>query len=233
MSWFQLDASTIACRVHAEGDDAKIPSLLGSMLRGIVGFMMVSVAGFVPWAVFGGWLLRRVGEGGMFGVCALVFIMLSGLLLHRLIIGPDSLVSFYMLFTFSFTAYAVAWIVGWLTLGGVPGSLAGLLAGAIVMGWMLTRAFEILRMIWGVIPVLFVCSALGYFGGGWVESRAFAFGGFGLAPDAQSVIAKLLWGACYGAGFGAGLGLAFYLCQTDAREFLRAESAPPAGEGAK
>jgi hypothetical protein len=38
-------------------------------------------------------------------VCAIVFIVLSGLLLHRLIIGPGSLGRFYKLFS---AAFAVA-----------------------------------------------------------------------------------------------------------------------------
>lgn len=230
MSWFQLDASTIACRVQAEGDAEKIPTFRGSLLRGAAGFTTASLAAFVPWAVFGGWFLGRFGEGGMLGACAAVFILLSGPLLHRLIIGPGSLLIFYKLFTLALAAYAVAWLIGWTCLGGDLGNGVGLFAGALVMGWMLTRAFEQAGVIWKVVLVLFLLSALGAFGGGWVEERVLALGAFGLTPVTQATIARILWAVCFSAGFGAGLGLAFYFCQADVRELLRAESARhPAG----
>jgi hypothetical protein len=224
MSWFQLDASSIAGRVHAEGEGDRTPTLLGSLMRGVIGFTIVSVAGFLPWAMFGGWLVRRFGEGGMFGACAAIFVVLSGVLLHRLIIGPDSLLIFYKLFSLAFAAFALAWIVGWTCLGGDLGSAAGLLGGAIGVAWILSRAFEARGAFWKVAPLLFVLTALGYFGGGRVEMFLRVQGGFGLPPGLRETIARLLWGVCFGAGCGAGLGLGFYLCQAEVREFLRAES---------
>lgn len=216
MSWFQLDASTIACRVHSEGDGARPLSLPGSMLRGAAGFAVVSVAGFAPWALFGRWLGAQLGEGGVFGVCAVVFILLSGVMLHPLIIGPGSIAIFYKLFGVTFPAYVLAWIIAWTCLGGDLGNLAGLLAGAVVLGWMLSRAFEAPRAAWGAITAIFVLSAVGFFAGAKVEA---------MAVGAQETIARLVWGACFGAGFGAGLGVAFYLCQGEVREFLREEAA--------
>jgi hypothetical protein len=224
MSWFQLDASTVASRVSAEGEGDRIPTLLGSLVRGMFGFAIVSLVGFVPWAVFGGLLMRHFGEGGMFGVCAAVFMLLSGVLLHRLIIGPDSLLIFYKLFSLAFAAFAVAWIIAWVCLGGDLGGAVGLLAGSIIVAWMLSRAFEAPWGFFKVAPLLFVTTALGYFGGGWVESFIRVQGGFGLPPGLRETIARLLWGAFFGAGFGAGLGLAFYICQAEVREFLRAEA---------
>jgi hypothetical protein len=116
MAWFQLDPQSLADR--ARGAGVTPPTLQASVLRGTVGFTVVSVAGFVPWAVFGRWLGRHVGEAGMYAVCALVFIGLSGPLLHRLILGPGSLRRFNQLFGLSFTAYSVAWIAGWMALRG-------------------------------------------------------------------------------------------------------------------
>lgn len=224
MSWFQLDASTIACRVRAEGEPPDVPTLPGSIVRGMLGFIVVSVAGFVPWAVFGDVLLPALGEGGMFGVCALVFIVLSGLLLHGLIIGPGALLAFYKLFSITFAAYSVAWMFGWMVLGGDLGSVIGLLAGAIVMGWMLARAFELPRGTWKVIAALFVLTGAGYFGGGWLEAWIFSQDGFGLSSATCGTVGKLMWGVCFGAGFGAALGVAFHICQADVRAFLRAEA---------
>lgn len=209
MSWFQLDPPSIAARARAAG--ASSPSLGTSLLRGIVGFTIVSVAGFVPWAVYGRQLYRLIGEAGLYAVCALVFIGLSGPLMHRLIIGPGSLARFYKLFGLSFAAYSVAWIVGWLVLRGHPGSLAGLLAGTAIMGWMLATAFEARDAVLKVIAALFVLNSLGYFIGGVIEAALIR---------QHALAAKLLWGVSYGFGFGAGLGLAFHLCQSQARALL-------------
>lgn len=106
MVWFQLDPQNLADRVRAAG--SPVPSLAQSVIRGAGGFAVVSVAGFVPWAVFGRTLNRLVGEAGMYAVCALVFLGLMGPLLHRLILGPGSLGRFNRLFGAAFAAYSVA-----------------------------------------------------------------------------------------------------------------------------
>src|SRR5687768_3997476 len=98
MSWFELDPVSIANRMRASHSPV-VPSLGESVTRGIIGFTVVSIAGFAPWAVFGRWLYRQIGEAGMYAVCAVVFIGLSSPLLHRLIIGAGSLSRFYKVFT--------------------------------------------------------------------------------------------------------------------------------------
>jgi hypothetical protein len=225
MSWFQLDASTIAGRVHAEGEADQVPSLPGSFLRGMFGFAIAGGAAFVPWAMFGDWLVRHYGEGGLVGACAIVFVLLCGPLLHRLIIGPDSLLIFYKLFSLTFAVLALAWLLGWACLGGKLGSAVGLLAWAVVTAWMLGRAFEVSGAVWKVAPLLFLFTLLGYFGGGWIDYQLNVHGALGLPPDLRKTIVRLMWGLCFGAGLGAGLGLAFHLCQSDVREFLRLEAA--------
>jgi hypothetical protein len=227
MSWLQLDPESIAGRARTGGTQTGIPSLAASLLRGIIGFTLVSVAGFAPWAIGGRWFHRTIGEAGLYATCALVFIGLSGPLLHRLIIGPGSLARFYKLFAIVFAVYSVAWIVGWMSLRGHVGSVTGLLAGTAVMGWMLTRAFDAngASVMMKVIAALFVLNSLGYFIGGWVEGnvaawKEFSLFGVVLGKPARMTLAMLLWGVCYGAGFGAGLGLAFHLCQTGARALL-------------
>jgi hypothetical protein len=190
----------------------------------MAGSAVVSVAALAPWALCGDWLVRRFGEGGMFGICAVVFLLLSGPLLHRLIVGPDSLLIFYKLFSLAFAVFAVAWLIGWVCLGDEIGTGVGLLAGTIVVAWMLGQAFDVSGAIWKVAPLFFLFIALGYFGGGWVVNRLNVHGDFGQPPGLRGTVARLLWGACFGAGFGAGLGLAFYLCQAGVREFLRAET---------
>lgn len=225
MGWFQLDPENIANRARSTGSSADVPSLPASLWRGTIGFTIVSVAGFAPWALFGRWFYRNVGEAGLYAVCAIVFIVLSGLLLHKLIIGPGSLPRFYKLFGVSFAAYSVAWILGWMLLGGHMGSIVGLLAGTSLMGWMLVRAFEAREALLPVIAALFLLNTLGYYVGGWVEAPLMRMENFSLlgwtpAKSVQIRSAMLLWGVFYGAGFGAGLGLAFFLCQRRARALL-------------
>lgn len=209
MSWFQLDPQSIAERARAT--HAAVPTLGASLTRGIVGFTLVSVAGFVPWAVFGKVFKQIAGEAGMYAACALVFIVLTGLVLHRLIIGPGSLSRFYKLFGISFVVYSVAWIVGWMVVRGHAGGAAGLLAGTTAMGCMFAAAFDAWAAAWKTILALFVLNAIGYFVGGPIEAALI---------EKYPITAKLLWGVTYGIGFGAGLGIAFYLCQEKARKLL-------------
>ena len=233
MSWFQLDADTVMQRVHASGHPPDIPCLGTSVRRGIVGFTILSVAGFAPWAVFGRLLYRTIGEAGLYAVCALVFIALSGPLMHRLIVGPGSLSRFYKLFAVTFAVNSVLWILGWFAFrkfwNGHLGSLAGLLAGTAAMGWMLARAFDAREATVKVIAALFILNSLGYFIGGWVEGavigmKQLSLFGHALVKPAQMILAKSLWGVFYGIGFGAGLGFAFHLCQARIRAKLQSQS---------
>jgi len=134
MGWFQLDPQSLAHRAR----NTRILSLSQSIWLGVIGFTVVSVAGFAPWALAGRWFYRNIGEAGLYAVCAVVFIGLNGLLLHKLIIGSGSLSRFYKLFTLAFVAYAAAWIVGWMSLKGHPGSIVGLLAGTAAMGMLVS-----------------------------------------------------------------------------------------------
>lgn len=216
MAWFQLDPQSLADRAHAAG--SPVPTLGASVMRGALGFMLVSVAGFVPWAVFGRALHRQVGEAGMYAVCALVFLGLTGPLLHRLILGPGSLRRFNQVFGLAFAAYAVAWIGGWMALAKVNDHLAsvvGLLAGTALMGGLLCAAFGARAQWLRVVAALFGLNALGYFVGGEVTA---------LLLRQHRPTAMLAWGVCYGLGLGAGLGVAFHLCQSQARALLAVPS---------
>jgi len=226
MSWFQLDPTSVLERARRSGKAPEVPRLGTSIQRGIVGFTLLSIAGFAPWAILGRWFYRHIGEGGLYAVCALAFIGLSGPLLHRLILGPGSLGRFYKLFCLAFCAYSVLWICGWMMLRGHPGSLLGLLAGTAAMGAMLACAFNAKESAFKVIATLFVLNSVGYLAGGWVEGafmgmKSIALLGVVLTRPVQAMIAKLLWGVCYGVGLGAGLGFAFHLCQGQTRAALK------------
>lgn len=199
--------------------------MLACVVRGALGFALVSIAGFAPWALAGRWLHQTVGEIGMYAACAVVFTSLSGPFLHRLIIGAGTLFRFYLLFGAGFGAYALAWTIAWMTLRGHVGGLIGLLSGTLAMAWIFVRAFGAAGLWAKVTLELFAGNAVGYFAGGWVEGKIARINAMhlldaGVDRPALRVVAMLMWGLCYGIGFGVGLGLAFYHCQTRARALL-------------
>jgi hypothetical protein len=222
MALFQLDPDSITARARASENPVQPPTLTASVLRGIIGFTLVSVGGFAPWPIFERWF-RSMGEMDLYIACLAVFIGLSGICLHRLIIGPGSLPRFYKLFSLAFTAYAVAWVALWVYLRGNSGSIGGLLGGAVAMGLVLAFAFDAQRAIIQIVAALFPLNALGYYFGGRIAGK--------LAIDHRA-LGMLLWGMCYGVGLGAGLGLAFYFCQDRARAALRGDSITPPSEPA-
>jgi hypothetical protein len=207
MGWFGLAPQSIVDRVKASGEPLRIPTLAGSLIRGAVGFTIVSVAGFAPWVFAPKWL----PEIAMYAACAVVFIGLSGLLLHRLIIGPGSLSRFYKLFGVAFGANSVLWIAAWMILKGDKGSVTGLLAGTAAMGGMIALAFDEKSAAFPSISALFVLNTAGYYAGGWVEHAL---------ARANLTVAMLLWGVFYGLGLGSGLGLALFFSQKTVRERL-------------
>lgn len=210
MALFQLDPQSIAARAKASADAPPQPTLAVSVWRGVVGFTFVSVAGFSPWAIFDRWF-HSMREMQLYLACTAVFIGLSGVCLHRLIIGPGSLSRFYKLFSLAFVAYAMVWVAFWVWLRGDLGSITGLLCGTAVMGVILALAFDAPQVIPQTIAALFVLNTLGYFVGGWIAGK--------LVIDHQ-LAAMLVWAVCYGIGFGAGLGIAFHLCQERVRAML-------------
>jgi len=226
---FGLDPESIVNRVKASGQPPSVPALGESVLRGALGFTLVSLGGFAPWVLAGRWFYRNVGEAGLYAACALVFIGLSGWLLHRLIIGPGAVVRFYKLFSLAFLAYAVLWTAGWMALGGTVGGLVGLLAGTAAMGAILACGFAAWKVSPMIITLLFVTNAAGYFIGEWAynaiaslpESQSL---GTGLDRRTRGILAKAAWGLFYGIGFGAGIGFAFHACQAKVRKVLASQT---------
>lgn len=211
MALFQLDPQSIVARARSANVRTPLPTLGDSVVRGAIGFMLLSIAGFAPWPILDLWF-RRGTEMQLYTACTAIFVGLSGPLLHRLIIGPGSLSRFYKLFAPAFIAYAAVWIAFWVWLRGRNGEIAGLLGGTAAMGAILAFAFDAQRSLVKIIAALFTLNTLGYFAGGWFEGK--------LSID-HRLAAMMLWGICYGLGFGAGLGVAFHLCQSDARAALR------------
>jgi hypothetical protein len=226
MGWFELDPRSMSQRVSASEKPVHVPTLSESILRGGVGFTLVSIAGFTPWVLAGKWFYRNPGELVMYSTCALMFMGLSGLLLHRLIIGPGSLRRFYAFFSAAFLIYSIGWTSGWMVFRGHLGSAVGLLIGTMLMSIVFGFAFDARHQIAKVAAVLFATNALGYFVGGWIENYLshqshFGAAGIMLSGAALAIFMKYMWAICYGVGFGAGLGFAFYSCQTAVRAILK------------
>jgi len=195
-----------------------------SVLRGSLGFAGVSLAGFLVWALAGRWFYQNTGEAGLYIACAMVFIGLSGLLLHPLLHGSGSVIRFYKIFVPAFLAYAMVWSAAWFVwkmgAGEWVGSLAGSLVFTALTGWSL-GGFR--SWAWGrAATVMFVAHSLGYFLGGklmyWMIGPGGAGWFTGITKTQISLIAKLGWGLLYGLGFGAGLGHAFFVFQKAAND---------------
>ena len=187
-----------------------------AVVLGTIGFTVVSVAGFSAWAVAGKWFYAHGGEAGLYAVCAVVFLGLSGLLLHPLVNGPRPVLRFYKIFVPAFLAYAVVWCGFWFALHFGVGEWLGSFLGCAVFALVLARAFGNYRALPLVIIVLFLTHAAGYFAGDYAMHHFPKPGGAWLGDLSKQnlgILAKLMWGVCYGAGFGAGLGHAFFAMQ--------------------
>jgi hypothetical protein len=221
---FGLDPHSIASRAQAASTTSLAPTLSQSILRGMLGFTLVSLGGFGPWILAGRWFYRHTGEVGLYAACALVFVGLNGPLLHRLIIPPGSLVRCYKIFALAFAGYALVWTLSWMLLRGVIGGVVGALAGMAVMGGLLAWGFAAPAATLKVVAALFLTNLAGYFIGDWAHTAVqsvFGARGFGMMPSSVGLISRSVWGLCYGLGFGAGIGIAFYLCQAEARRLFK------------
>jgi hypothetical protein len=175
------------------------------------------VAAFSVWAFAGKWLQTNLGEAGLYGACAIVFVAFSGVLLHPLIRGPRSVVRFYSVFIPAFLAYAVAWCIAWFALRFGPGEWLGSLLGSAafvaVTNWRIGNARGFIR----TTLVMLALHSAGYFLGGKSMRWVLVTGGSGLFSGLSKaglhVMAKLAWGLVYGLGFGAGIGYAFQAAQ--------------------
>jgi hypothetical protein len=194
-------------------------SALSSVLRGSLGFAVVSLAGFSVWAFAGRWFYKNTGEVGLYLACAVVFLGLSGLLLHPLLRGPGSLIRFYKVFLPAFMAYAVVWCAAWFVGKAGVGEWIGSLAGSLVFTALIGRSLGNLRSWCWAATVMFISHSAGYFLGGKLMYWMIGSGGTdlfaGMAKSQISLMAKLGWGLLYGLGFGAGLGYAFFVFQKD------------------
>ena len=211
--------ATVTASNQSQNQNRRAPGVIRAMVRGSIGFALVSLAGFSVWAFGGKWLQTHFGEAGLYSACAIVFICASGLFLASLMTGPGSLRRFYAIFIPAFLAYAVVWCAAWFVLhfglGEWLGSLLGTSAFASIMAW----RFRNTSGIGKTIVILFGCHTAGYFLGGhlmqWVAGAKGPAMFASLSKHQIGVLAKLSWGLLYGLGFGAGIGYALHQLQRE------------------
>jgi hypothetical protein len=179
-----------------------------ALLRGSLGFGVVSVAAYAVWAFGGPWFKTHGGDAAMYAVMATVFVSLTGVALHPLVQGPRRLVRFYVVFAPAFLAYTAAWCAIYFKLGRGLGewlaSGGGTAAFAVVACLLLGNR----RAIPKAAIALFIGHSLGYFLGGPVH--------YNLKGD-LATLGRLLWGLLYGLGFGAGIAYCFLTAQAAAK----------------
>jgi hypothetical protein len=188
-----------------------------AVIRGSIGFGLVSLAAFSVWAFGGKWFQANLGEAGLYGACTLAFVALSGLLLHPLVRGSRAVLRFYVVFIPAFLGYAVVWCLAWFALrfglGEWLGSLLGSAVFVGVMSWRMRNARGFVQ----TILIVFALNSAGYFLGGKMMHWVLGPGGSalftGLSKANLAVVGKLAWGLLYGLGFGAGIGYGFYAVQ--------------------
>jgi hypothetical protein len=193
------------------------PCVAHSVIRGSIGFALVSLAAFSVWAFGEKWFRNSSGETGLYGACTLVFVALSGVLLHPLVRGPGSLVRFYSVFIPAFLGYAVVWCSAWFALRFGPGEWLGSLLGSIafvgVMSWRMRNPAGFVK----TSLVVFALHSAGYFLGGYLMHWLLGPGGssvfIGFSKNTLGLVAKLGWGLLYGLGFGGAIGYAFHTVQ--------------------
>jgi hypothetical protein len=216
MKW--LDSCVIARYMPPDSGTMQIeatrPSCLKAIVRGALGFAMVSLGGFAVWAFGGRWFYRNVGEIGLYLASTIVFLSLAGAFLSPLVNGPHRLVRFHRAFVPAFLAYAVVWSLCWFALKSGPGEWLGSFLGCVVFGWVLGKMLGSTNDLLKVVIVLFVGHSAGYFLGSlFYMSKGIPQVLSGFSRHQMAIIRALMWGLLYGLGFGAGIGFALHKFQ--------------------
>jgi hypothetical protein len=148
-------------------------------------------------------MFRNLGLTGSYLTWIVLFILLSGVVFGRLVVGRWRLPKFYLLFGLAFFAYAAAWMIAYFTLRSATGEFVGSLAGSVLMALVLAAGLGSLKSTLKLSAVLFVSNALGYFLGA------------ALFYSLSEPAGMLLFGVVYGLLFGAGIGAALQIAQRE------------------
>jgi hypothetical protein len=206
---FGLTSDRVMARIHQNGAPSSIPSLGRSLLIGSFGFCFASLCVFATVAFAERWMYRNLGLSGAYVAWTVLFIFLGGALLSPLVIGPDRLWRFQIVFGMAFLLYAVGWVASYFTLRGIAGEWAGSLIGSILMALVIALAFGVMKTFFAQTAALFIANSAGYFLGDLLNNSI------------RGKTGMLLWGIIYGLFLGAGLGLSIFLAQTPLRNKLQ------------
>lgn len=188
-----------------------------AMGRGALGWAGVSVLAYSVWASGGRWFHQHGGEPALYLAVGMVFLGLSGPVLHPLVAGPGRLRRSYQAFLPAFLAYAIVWCAAWFALRSPAGEWLGSLGGTLAFAPLASRSLGHLPGACRSAPVLFLTHSAGYFAGGlwmgWLAGRHGREAFPGVDPASLRLAAQLGWGLFHGLGFGAGLGAVFHFAQ--------------------
>jgi len=219
MNLIGLTSDRVMARMRRDGHDNSIPSLGRSIMIGSFGFCLASLCVFATVAFAEKWMYRSLGLSGAYVIWTVLFIFLGGALLSPLVIGPDRLWRFQLVFGMAFFLYAIGWVGSYFTLRGVAGEWVGSLVGSILMALVITLAFGVIKTFFAQAAALFIANSGGYFLGAL------------LYYSVRGKTGMLMWGVLYGLCLGSGLGLSIFLAQTPLREQLN--NLKPGGNSGK
>jgi hypothetical protein len=208
MDMFGLTSDRVAARIHQHKSSISIPARGRSLLIGSLGFCLASLCVFATVAFAERWMYRNLGLSGAYVVWTVLFILLGGALLSPLVIGPDRLWRFQLLFGTAFLLYAIGWVGSYFTLRGVAGEWVGSLSGSILMALVICFAFGVIKTFFMQAALLFIANSAGYFLGGLLDYAI------------RGKTGMILWGVIYGLCLGAGLGLSLFHAQAPLRNHL-------------
>jgi hypothetical protein len=166
-----------------------------AVLRGGIGFCLVSLVVFATVAFGERWMYMRLGLLGAYIAWTLAFILLGGAVLGTLV--SDSrwrLPKFYLLWGLAFFAYAAGWCGAYFMLRGAAGEWLGSLLGSLSMTVVFAVGFGAARSIPKLFALLFIANSAGYFLGSTINDQLGGRTGI------------LLWGVVYDLFLGAGVG---------------------------
>ena len=205
MDLFGLTADSVMARMSKGERGDSFPSLGRSLLIGSVGFLVASLCVFASVAFAERWMYQSLGLTGAYIAWTVLFIFLGGALLSPLVIGPNRLWRFQLLFGTAFLLYAIGWVASYFILRGTTGEWVGSLAGSLLMALVICLAFGVVKTLPAQAATLFLANSAGYFLGDILNSTI------------KGTAGMLLWGVMYGLCLGAGLGLSIFLAQAPLR----------------
>jgi hypothetical protein len=196
MRAFELTPDDVLAR--SPGASVGSPPNLGySIIYGALSFCAVSLIAYSPYTFA---LIKSPVV--MYSASAVIYIVLTGVVLSRLVLGPGAVRRFAVLFGLAFLAYAFIWCAFWFGLKGrYKADLWGSAAGLALLTLILQRAFGQRNDFLAAFGVLFAFHTLGYYLGEIMHNAV------------RQTAGKLLWGVGHGLGFGAGLGYVLFHAQ--------------------